>query len=554
MLVLVAQDFQKCSLDEHLKLQAKLMEVVNECVEHPEEAKCKTPAMTLYHDTVCKEDLEAIYPWTTECCAKEEAERITCFRNHRDSKVEEYKIPDVEQACKDHKENPQHAFSYYISNIGRRHPRLFPSAVLGFAITYNQITTECCQAENKEKCFGERMPQVKKLTNFVEDTHKQKCRILDYFPERVSQAQTLVQVSQKFPHADFADVQKLTLETVHLIQDCCRGDAVECLMERMEETDHICADHKKYSDKLGDCCAKDGPERTRCILALPDDDGSDISKDLTKYYEGEHVCEDYQKGKQNHLAHFTYEYSRTHQESSSLSCLRVAKKYEEMVEKCCAGEHRAECLKEAPKLLAAQKENEELIKQNCGGLAQHGVQDFYVGLLYRYFKKMPQVTSPTLVDIAGRMTKIGVYCCSLPDNKKQPCAEEKLDIVLGEMCESGKQVKINEGVDGCCRDSYSFRRPCFTKLEPDTKYVAPAWDESKLHFSADLCDGTAAQQQEKKLILLADYLKMKPDLGAEKLKEVVESFRKIVEKCCAAESHEVCFNLEKPGLLAVVTH
>lgn len=68
--------------------------------------------MEMYHDIVCKEeDIEQIYPWITECCGKAEAERITCFYEHRKTKIEEYKIPDVEEACKTHAENPQRAFS-----------------------------------------------------------------------------------------------------------------------------------------------------------------------------------------------------------------------------------------------------------------------------------------------------------------------------------------------------------------------------------------------------------------------------------------------------------
>lgn len=553
LLVMLAQDFEKCSLDEHLRVHAKIMETVDNCEKHPEEAICKKPAMELYHEIVCKEeDLDQIYPWTKECCGKEEAERIKCFHDHRAYQVEEYKIPNIEESCKAHAEHPQRAFSYYIINIAKRHPELYPPAVLGFAIQYNQISTECCAAEDKAKCFSERMPQVKKLTDFLEDKQKQKCRIIREFPDIVFKGLTLVQVSQKFGKAGFEDVKKVTEEIVHLNEDCCKGDAVECMMERMEATDHICEAKDKLSSKLADCCAKSILERTPCLLALPNDE-SDLSKELKNYYEDERVCENYKKDKLLFLAHFTHDYARSHQESSPQSCLRVSKGFEGLLEKCCASENHAECLKQAPILLeAALKEIEELRKQNCGALQLLGFRDYNIQLLFRYFFKMPQVTAPTLVELAGRMTKVAVYCCGLAENKQQTCAEEKLDILLGEMCEKEKHTFVNDNVRHCCVDSYANRRKCFTDLQRYPNYVAPAWDESKLHFNEDLCKGSEDDQIKKKLEVLVEYMKMKPDCGPEKLKEVVEAFRKIDIKCCAAEDHQKCFDDEKAGLLQII--
>ncbi|KAM5193701.1 albumin-like [Mantella aurantiaca] len=552
VLVMVAQDFQKCTLDEHLKAREKVMQAVEHCENHPEEADCKKPAMTLYHDIVCKEDVEELYPWTKECCTKEESERSKCFIDHRNVKGEEYKMPDIAEACKEHKEHPQRAFDYFLSNIAKLHGDLYQPAVLGFAIQYNQITGECCAEEDKAKCFMERMVQVKKLTNYVESKHRQTCHIIKSFPERVTQALTLIQASQRFPNADFDSLKKLALEIAHMKKDCCSGNSVECMTERMETTEHICAAKEKLSSKLGICCEKSLLERTPCILALPNDE-AELPKDLKEYYEDEHVCENYQKDKIKYLSHFTVDYSKTHQASPIQSCLRVSKGYEGLLEKCCSSENHAECLKEAPKLLdAALKENEELTKQNCGGLAQLGPNDYLIQLLVRYFKKMPQVTAPTLVGLAHRMTKAGVYCCSVADDKKQSCAEEKLDILLGDMCEREKQTFVNDDVHHCCVDSYANRRPCFTKLGPYANYVAPAWDETKLPFTAALCEGSAEDQQKNKLILLVEFLKMKPNCDQEKLKEIVEAFRKLIEKCCEEADHQACYDREKEDILKKV--
>ncbi|CAI9559060.1 unnamed protein product, partial [Staurois parvus] len=469
------------------------------------------------------------------------AERIKCFYDHREVKVEEFKRPDIEEGCKEQKEHPQRFLFYYIYHVGRRHAKLYQPAVIGIALQYNQITTECCSAEEKVPCFFERMTQVKKLTHYLEDKHKQKCRILADFPEKVFADLIRVQVAQKFGKAEFEDMNK----------DCCTGNSIECMFERMDATEHICEAKEKLSSKLEECCAKDILDRTPCIIALPNDE-SNLSKELKKYYEDDDVCEDYQKDKTHYLLHFAHDYSRSHQESAPQSCLRVAKGYEGLLEQCCASANHAECLKEAPKLLeAALTANEELTKQNCGGLEKLGLNDFYVMLAVKYFGKMPQVSAPTLADLTGRMTKIGVYCCGMADNKKQICAEEKLDILLGEMCEKEKTAVINDNVHKCCINSYADRRPCFMKMEPYPKYVAEKWDESQLHFSADLCEGSADDQLRKKITLLLEFMKMKPDCGSEKLKEVIEAFRKVCQKCCSADEHQSCFDSEVCNVNAV---
>lgn len=46
-----------------------------------------------------------------------------------------------------------------------------------------------------------------------------------------------------------------------------------------------------------------------------------------------------------------------------------------------------------------------------------------VRILVRYTKKMPQVSTDTLLEIGKKMTAIGNKCCNLPEQKRMSCSE-----------------------------------------------------------------------------------------------------------------------------------
>ncbi|XP_075716795.1 albumin-like [Rhinoderma darwinii] len=550
LLVMLSQNFQKCTLEEHEQELAVLTTFAQHCADHEDEEDCKKPVITIFHNKVCNiKNLEERYPWAKECCPKEEPDREKCFHEHRDIKVEPFQNPDVEAACKEHKENPEHAFDHYIDNIAKRHSSLYPPAVLALAAQYNTIITECCAEEEKAKCFGAKLIEMQKVTAYIEFKQKHVCHILSTFPERVYQAIKIAKFSQKHPAANFDVVQKLALESVHLSKDCCKGNVVECMIERMEYTQHVCDNQEKLSPNLKACCEKPLLERTPCIIALPKDAvPEDLPKELIEFVEDEHVCQHFADMKDIYLAKFLYEFARRHPELSIQTILRVAKGYEGLLTKCCATEHPVECYKAAPQLFEAGiKEVHDLAKQNCKAYETLGPFAYNVILLSRYTPKMPQVSDQTLLEITGKMTKYGGKCCALPENQIVPCAEEKMDLLFGDMCERQSHTFINEQVRHCCVDSYSDRRPCFTKLGVDQSYKPPHLDESFFQVDAHLCEGSEEERKNKRLTLLIHIMKIKPDISNEKLKEIIEEFTKVREKCCAALDHLVCFDIEKPA-------
>ncbi|XP_073446424.1 albumin-like [Dendrobates tinctorius] len=553
LLVKTAQNFQKCTLEQHWKLVQELSAIAEHCVDHKDEADCKKRMNTIFYDKVCTgSDENKSYPWKADCCGKQDPEREKCFHDHRDTNIEPFKKPDAGAACKLQTENPHEAYHYFIDTIAKRHPSLFPPAILELGKQYSMIMHDCCAEEEKEKCFDARFVDVEKATLLLDYEHKHVCRIVKSFPlERVYYAKNLAIFAKKFRASSFDVVHKLILESVPLIKDCCNEHVVECMTQMMEYIQHVCDNHEKLSPNLKACCEKSIRERTPCMMTLPNEEVlADLPKEMKEFVEAEDVCKHYAEEKDLYLAKFLFEFTRRNPELSDLSCVRVAKDYEALLTKCCAEEHPANCYKAAPQLFEARiKEIQALAKQNCDAYEHHGPHAYNAELLGRYVPKMPQVSDETLLRITGEMTKFAGKCCALPENHTLSCADGKLDMLLGDMCERESQTFINDQVHHCCVDSYADRRPCFTKLGRDPSYKAPEFDVNHYKGGADVCEGTEEEQKQKQLGMLIRVLKDKPDTPPEKRMQIIGKFNEIREKCCAEENHQSCFDSERPAFL-----
>ena len=42
---------------------------------------------------------------------------------------------------------------------------------------------------------------------------------------------TVTKVSQKFPKANFTEIQKLVMDVAHIHEECCKGNVLECLQD-----------------------------------------------------------------------------------------------------------------------------------------------------------------------------------------------------------------------------------------------------------------------------------------------------------------------------------
>ncbi|XP_053317586.1 serum albumin-like [Spea bombifrons] len=552
VLVMLSQNLQKCPLEEHNKLVTKITDFAKHCVQEPKDEECLKPLATLFFDAICAvPDLNTHYDWSNECCGKEGEERSKCFREHRNIVHEPYKRPTSEELCVEFKKDPKHTLEHYIHEASRRYPNLYSPAIIGLTEQYKTILSDCCEAEEKDKCFTERMTEHKKVKHMIEAQQRHICHVLDHFPVRVLKAMKLAQISQKYPRASLEVVHKLVEEVTHLHQDCCHGDMLECMVERMELTQHTCEHHADISSKLETCCQKPIVERTTCIVNQENDDLPEgLPPHVTKFIEDPKVCEHFAKEKDGFLSSFLYEYARRHPEFSVELLLAIAHGYENLLEKCCKEDNPPECYKDAATLLSnAIKSNTDLLHQNCGAQEKLGDYFFQVELLGRYTRKMPNVTTSGLIELTKQMVEVGKKCCALDEKKKMPCADGGLSILIGQMCEKQEHTFINNNVRHCCSDLYSGRRACFTGLGVEPSYVPPPITDDAFHFDAALCTATPHDFEIKKLGLFIQLLKLKPHLESEKIKEVVAEFTKMLGKCCAEADHQACFTAEKPKLM-----
>ncbi|KAM4807745.1 albumin B-like [Rhinophrynus dorsalis] len=215
--------------------------------------------------------------------------------------------------------------------------------------TKYDFSAECCGKPDPERgqCFRDHRVHIPVKDPEPEET----CREFKENPQHVL-AQNLVRESQRYPKASFGRVQKIAHEFTHFFEECCHGNTVECLVERLEFMQHLCENHEEVSTKLHKCCEKHFLERSYCIVNLENDDvPADLSLHVTEYIEDPKVCEHYAEKKDVFLASFLYEYSRRHPELSIELLLRIARGYEDLLNKCCKTDNPPECYKDALSLI-----------------------------------------------------------------------------------------------------------------------------------------------------------------------------------------------------------
>lgn len=250
------------------------------------------------------------------------------------------------------------------------------------------------------------------------------------------------------------------------------------------------------------------------------------------------------------MAEFVYEYSRRHPEFSIQLIMRIAKGYESLLEKCCKTDNPAECYANAQEQLNQHiKETQDVVKTNCDLLHDHGEADFLKSILIRYTKKMPQVPTDVLLETGKKMTTIGTKCCQLPEDRRMACSEGYLSIVIHDTCRKQETTPINDNVSQCCSSSYANRRPCFTAMGVDTKYVPPPFNPDMFSFDEKLCSAPAEEREVGQMKLLINLIKRKPQMTEEQIKTIADGFTAMVDKCCKQSDINTCFGEEGANLI-----
>uniref|UniRef100_A0A669PX28 Albumin domain-containing protein n=1 Tax=Phasianus colchicus TaxID=9054 RepID=A0A669PX28_PHACC len=545
-MIMFAQYVQGSTFGQVVKMAEAVTDFAKRCTDvDRDNPNCQKPLDRIFLNTICQEDN---LPRFTDCCAKKDPERNDCFLSLKNSSrgfISPFERPNAEAACKNYSEHRHSLPGYFIYDVSRRHPFLYAPTILSVAIHYDEMMKDCCRStedstHNLEECFRRQAPKVVKPIR--EDGLRQEhtCGILKKFGERTIRALKLVQISQKFPKADFFTVTKLVSDIANMHKDCCRGDMLECMRDREEILHYVCTNQDIISSKIKKCCEKPLLQRSECIVnAENDDKPANLSPQVREFIEDKGICERFAQEKDTHLARFLYEYSRRHPEFSAQMLLRIGKGYEDLLDECCkTGSPDNCCSRGEEELKKHIYETESVMKTSCDIYKEKG--DYYFQNEYLSF----------LIKFTKQMTTIGSKCCQLSQDKLLPCAEENLDLVLGEICRRHLTNPINPAVCHCCSSSYALRRPCMGKLEIDENYVPLSLTPDLFTFHEDLCTTEEEKLQHKKqdftglcfpCRMLINLIKYKPQITQEQLTSITVAFTAMREQCCKEENREACF-------------
>ncbi|XP_042329593.1 uncharacterized protein LOC121933676 [Sceloporus undulatus] len=553
--ILFSQMAQKATYEEVHKMMDDVVALAKKCTadEHAD-PECTKHLGTVFLDEMCHEQGFAEKYGFTDCCAKVDPERNECFLAHKNSTpgfIPPYQKPDTEEACKKFGENKNEVLGHYLYEISIRYPKAKVVSIMKATHGYDHVMTTCCQAEDKGACFREKAPAVKK--QMMEDMAIQKhsCSVMKKFGDRPVKAVKLAYLSQKFPKAELATLEKIVHDIIHIYEECCKGDTLECMLDREKLTKYVCAHQNEISSKLSTCCEKPVMERAECIVHVENDDKpADLSETVREFVDNKEVCQHYAENKDKHLANFINQYGKRHPELSPQLLVRSAKGYEELLESCCANEHPETCLAKGEEQLKKHiAETLELLKTRCDQYGQLGDYLYHNELLVHYVRKAPQLTFKEVYKYTEQFKDIAAKCCKMDDAHKLTCAEGYTELVIGAICDRHEENHINKQICKCCGDSYIHRRECFTGLGPDPEYHPGPFNPALFSFHGDYCNAELPEKQKMKQEILFNLMNHKPTIKDEELAVAVVDFGTMEAKCCAAADPGQCLAEEGPKLI-----
>ncbi|KFO85171.1 Serum albumin, partial [Buceros rhinoceros silvestris] len=554
-MITFAQYLQRCSYEGLSKLVKDVVDLAHKCVANEDAPECTKSLPAIFLDKICQvPSLRDSYGKMADCCGKADPERNECFLGfkipHPDF-VQPYARPADDVICKEYQDNRVPFLGNFIYTIARRNPFLYAPTILSLAADYEHALQSCCKETALGACLDEKAVVIRERAKKISQKQQYFCEIRKRFGDRVFQADKLARLSQKYPKSPFAEVVKVIRDLNSIYKECCEGDMVECMDDRAELASYMCSKQDVFSSKIKECCEKPVVERSDCIITAEfDDKPENLPSIAEKYLESQEVCKSFEAGHDEFMSEFVYEYGRRHPEFSTQLILRVAKGFETLLEKCCKADNPTECFGNAKEKLDKHiKETQDLVKTNCDLLKAHGQPEFLKAILVRYTKKMPQVSTETLLEIGKKMTAVGTTCCELPEEKRMSCSEGHLSFVIQEMCKKQETSPVNDQVSHCCSDSYANRRPCFTAMEVDTKYVPPPFNPDMFNFDEKLCTASPAERELGQMKLLVNLVKRKPQMTEEQLKTISDGFVTMVDKCCKQTDVDACFGEEGANLI-----
>ncbi|XP_008051123.1 alpha-fetoprotein [Carlito syrichta] len=549
--IFYAQFFQVATYEEVSKMVKDVLTTIKKSTDNG----CFENQLFTFLEEICHEKEISEKYGLSDCCSQSEEERHKCLLAHKKTapaSIPPFQVPEPVTSCQAYKEDRETFMNRYIYEVARRHPFLYAPTLLALAGRYDKIIPPCCKADNAVECFQTKAASITKELKESSLLNEHVCAVMKDFGPRTSQAITVTKLSQKFTKVNFTEIQKLVLDVTHVHEQCCRGDVLECLQDGEKIISYVCSQQEYLSSKIAECCKLPILELGQCIIHAENDEKPEgLSPNLNRFL-GDRDFNQFTSGEKNiFLASFVHEYSRRHPQLAVPVILRVAKGYQELLEKCFQSENPLQCQDKGEKELQKYiQESQALAKRSCGLFQKLGEYYLQNAFLVAYTKKAPQLTSSELIAFTRKMAAAGATCCQLSDDKLLACGEGAADLILGQLCIRHAATPVNPGVGQCCTSSYANRRPCFSSLVVDETYVPPSFSADKFIFHKDLCQAQGVALQTMKQEFLINLVKQKPQITEEQLEAVITDFSSLLEKCCQGQEQEVCFAEEGPKLIS----
>ncbi|XP_001511450.3 afamin-like [Ornithorhynchus anatinus] len=549
----LAQFLQEASYEDISKMVENLVALKNRCTAQEKLPECSKTEIYLLEDEMCAgKELSEKYGYA-DCCSQDEKNRHRCFflRKRVDLGFLLHYDLKPEEECKAYKDDPEAVWNQYIYEIARRQPFLYTPTLLFHAQEYEKVVQACCSEENKLQCFQTKGTLVTNDLRWIHEIHKHLCRIAMGFGKRALRSGKVLYFSQQFPKMELATLLNVMPDLLGEQDGCCEGDVIECFRSRAELVSSMCSNQKAISSQFSNCCDKPVPERGECIFrSVREDAPQDLPPTEEKFIRAQDVCQRYADKKDGFLDEFVYEYSRKHQKVSGPVIRRVLEKYQDLLEKCCQTADPHQCYsrgeEEFQKIL---QESQARVQEDCAHFQKLGEDLYRQKYAISFTKQAPELPLTELTVHVERKTNDAAHCCMQPDEKQTACIERSANLLYGQICGFFANRSINPGVTNCCK-SFAFKEPCFPSLKVDETYTPPAFSPELFTPNEDWCQLPDMELQRKKLKLLINLVKHKPQTPDDQLQTALTDFSDVVKKCCQASGPGACFVAEGPNLIA----
>ncbi|KAK1175982.1 serum albumin 2-like [Acipenser oxyrinchus oxyrinchus] len=559
VLVGLSQNLHQSTYEELIPLVQQIETAASACCDEGASGDCSKNELDLFQGAICASEEVTQKNHLEDCCAKTEADRHHCFLQHKKRIPRGSTFHDVprKEKCEAYEKDRVAAMGHFIYQFSKSHVLLQPQVILGIAKGFEGILQSCCHDAHIDTCFLEKGTAMKHTVTTRIAQLKSICLVHEKYGLRVIKDKKLVQYSQKLPQATFEELAKITDQIAHMVSTCCKGEMINCMKERKQLVDDVCSKDELLSrtKHLAECCKLSIIERGGCIEKMEaDDKPQDLSEKDDSFIKDKDVCEKYAQHGDQFLGSFLYEFSRRHPELSIQMILRVGKGYEAILDKCCKTDNPSECYGGAEEqLVLAIKETLVHFQQLCAAEKTFGKEGFEEFMLVQYTRIMPQAPYDELMRVAHTIATVTDSCCSKDESHLMPCAEEQLTNAIDETCSETNPATINEHIDHCCNESYSERRTCILKIQPDTTFVPQPFSPDMFHLDPDMCDMAPKQLLATTTRLLYDMVKLKTTITDEQFLTIGTSFLFMKAKCCTDADKALCFKVEVSHLWLCLT-